>query len=1118
MRLSLNENEFIADRYELIKQLGQGGMGTIYHAYDHIAQQEVALKRLDRIMKDDILDTALAQQSFRLALTQEFRILSSLRHPHIISVLDYGFDHQQRPFFTMTLLHNPRNILDVTKDAPLEEKAKIFINVLQALVYLHRRGIIHRDLKPDNIVLDEKDNVIVMDFGLAIESHHAQEHAGTLAYMAPEVLQGRKATAAADLYAIGVILYECLSGKHPFAAPNIPELMGGILTRRPDYTSIPDKLQRLIRLLLEKDHRVRYQEAGTVIQDLITALDLDIPIESSNVRESFLQTARFVGRESELALLEGALDGIFKEQPKGSLWLVGGESGIGKTRLMEELRVRSLVEGARVLRGQMTFSVGLRYHLWREIARSLVVAQKPTDFEASVLKEIIPDIGDLLNIGVKDAPELTGDSAHQRLVGVIATLIRRQTHPLVLILEDLQWTRRNLAPIQLLLKDIETLPLMIVGTYRNDESPKLPDELPHANQVELKRLTQADINDLVNSIIGRRDTHSEIAQMLFEQTNGNVFFLTEVIRLLAQSAGSLDKIGNVTLPPEILNARMEQVVEQHLKRMPDEHLPLLQKAALMGRELDVKVLEQLAPDRDLQDWLYDGVNSSILEIQDDHWYFAHETIRRIIVDGIREEDKKPYYSQTAHAVETVYLNNDEYADNLMELWFQAGDMEYMLHYTVLAVEHNLQRGNRLAAQKALERALHVVGTVDDSALWQSELMKLMGDVQVGLGNYHEAIKNYQKVLRFAKNPQAIIDAKNGLAEAAFAQNRYRDAVQFAESAFMVGQQIDYQRGSAMSLLLLGDTLQVWGRVEQAFLYLKQAVEIARSSEHRQILANCLRSYGKVHGQLGNWESNSKAVAESLAISREIGDQHGIAQSLFRMYRAHYSQSELSKAGDDLREIIVLAEDIGDKTLLAEAHRNLGNLSALFQRKYKIGLQAFRKALTLYMATGDKEGMVGTWLDMSTAAFSAGQIKAARLFAKRSLEALPESGSMRLRVQTQLILSMIACTEIDHNAVARYLPSALEEIRKAETTDLLVIGAMALAYRAWMHGHRSEGQQLLEYVYSNESFARTIQRGFLPTLKAKINKTAPLKPAPVTHGKPALDIMRHIEETLEQHWW
>ncbi|HEV2444835.1 MAG TPA: protein kinase, partial [Candidatus Sulfopaludibacter sp.] len=211
----------IGGRYELAGLLGAGGMGEVYRAIDRFAGEAVALKSVKRGQGsrsgsgrlhlfttqqgtralDSSASTVASNRSdpgniANLALASEFRVLSALRHPNIVDVLDYGFDHEKAPFFTMTLLPSAVNIVAASSGRSLAGKLDLLNQMLQALSYLHRHGIVHRDLKPSNVLVSG-DRVTVLDFGLSGLSRHMR--GGTYGYMAPESLEGGIPSAAGDL-------------------------------------------------------------------------------------------------------------------------------------------------------------------------------------------------------------------------------------------------------------------------------------------------------------------------------------------------------------------------------------------------------------------------------------------------------------------------------------------------------------------------------------------------------------------------------------------------------------------------------------------------------------------------------------------------------------------------------------------------------------------------------------------------------------------------------------------------------------------------------------------------------------------------------------------------------
>ena len=331
---------------------------------------------------------------------------------------------------------------------------------------------------------------------------------------------------------------------------------------------------------------------------MCAATDTPPPAESRPLRESFLQASTFVGRQTELNTLESALEAVFDGE--GSFWLVGGESGVGKSRLLDELRTRALVRGAVVLRGGAAADGGLPYQLWRGAVPRLVLETDLTDFEAGILKPLAPDIDALLERDIPVVPELMGTANQERLISTLVELFRRHMRqatvpempPIVLLLEDLQWADQGIAAIRKMLTIRDQLPnLLLIGTYRDEERPTLPDELPGVQVMKLSRLSDEAVAVLAEAMLGDAGKQPELVSLLARETEGNAFFLVEVVRALADDAGRLDQVGLMPLPDQVRAGGVERVVRSRIARVPMWGQPMLQVAAAIGREIDLAALD-----------------------------------------------------------------------------------------------------------------------------------------------------------------------------------------------------------------------------------------------------------------------------------------------------------------------------------------------------------------------------------------------------------------------------------------------------------------------------------------------------------------------------------------------
>ena len=274
-------------RYELREILGRGGMGVIYRAWDTLMRREVALKTIYDVTSQS------AQQLFY----REWGLQASITHPNIAEIYDIGeMEHEGevRPYFVMPLLPGCTLGDLIAKSSPrltVERIAGMIIQTCRGLQAAHDRGLIHRDLKPSNVFILEDDSVKIIDFGVAHAGTGAQTSVrGTLAYMAPELLQMKPASAASDIFAVGVLSYEALTHRRPFTGSTDTDISRAILYEHPAslvdlLPSLPINLGRAIHKALAKQPWHRYSSAkefGDTVQKALHGEPLTI-FESDKV-------------------------------------------------------------------------------------------------------------------------------------------------------------------------------------------------------------------------------------------------------------------------------------------------------------------------------------------------------------------------------------------------------------------------------------------------------------------------------------------------------------------------------------------------------------------------------------------------------------------------------------------------------------------------------------------------------------------------------------------------------------------------------------------------------------------------------------------------------------------
>jgi eukaryotic-like serine/threonine-protein kinase len=957
----------IANRYQLYEKLGQGGMGAVYRAYDRLTGSTIALKR---VLSDlDMNFDQTTPLNMRLNLSHEFRTLATLRHPNIISVLDYGFDRERQPFFTMNLLPDPQPVTLAAPHADTAQKTRWLIEMLQALAYLHRQGVIHRDLKPANVLVSN-DQVQVLDFGLAqrgsLSPDEAEDStAGTLAYMSPEQLKSEPASVQSDLYAVGMMAYELFLGRYPFDTRSTTGLIRQILEVMPDIWMIKRNIGDVLHRLLAKSPAERYPNADEAIAALCAATGFDIPHESAALRESYLQAAQFVGRREQLQTLTDALNTLTREPGHGAAWLIGGESGTGKSRLMEELRIRGLVNGANVVRGQAQAGSSLPLQVWREPARRLLLAaaDRLSPLEIGILRELVPDAAAVVGQTVPDVPPLEGDAQRNRLRDTVVKLFRLAAtdQPVLLLLEDLQWAEDSLAILNGVIRLTGEARLLMIGSFRDDEAPTLPDQLPGATSIKLPRLSDAEVAELSESMLGAGGRKPALLGFLQRESEGNAFFLVEIMRTLAEGAGRLGDIANMTLPAKVVAGGVQEVIRRRLARIPESARQLLRVAALIGRQPDLAVLQALiargvVPDleTDLDGWLTTCANVAILEIADERWRFTHDKLREAILRDFDESARADYHRHIAEVLEALYPTDSARAGALMEHWQKAGHADREAHYAILAGERALAVSDYPNAERYTTHAITLIeaGGAPDLTGRLAALYSRLGDTIRLRGDYDQALAWIEKGIMHAHQngqttdlidalvyrgitltyPGRITESLNALDEAIrLARKHSYHAAAAKAIARMVSTRAIHDPGAnpAELLTLLDEgialsevsqnavhklrNLTVRGiilaeleRWDEAVTVYRETLQLATDLGDRATLLVGLNNFGEILKRMGRLDEYVTYAEQALNVSREIGHGEGMVITLFNMAETMSDNQRYEEALDYIRELLIVA--------------------------------------------------------------------------------------------------------------------------------------------------------------------------------------------------------------------
>lgn len=1012
---SSKRKNIINNRYVLQAPLGVGGMGAVFKTLDRLTGETIALKHVRAMQPPPDGSTHTNDGSdARIALSTEFRTLASLRHPNIITVIDYGFDTNQQPYFTMSLLEDAHSIVMASRNLPIEGKVQLLTQMLHALSYLHRRTVIHRDLKPANVLVLPDHRVKVLDFGIALNESRTMANlnnvtVGTIAYMAPELLIDRPATVESDLYAVGIIAYQMFAGAHPYDIKNMANLINSVMKTEPNLNVLDHRVAQVVGRLLAKTPKDRYHSAEDVISEFANALKTQIPIEDAAIRDSILNASKFVGREGELNQLRDALRDLThstEETAHQSAWIIAGESGVGKSRLVDEVRIRALVRGVKVLRGQCTTDNALPYQPFVAPLRSLILAVDVDPDEASVLKEIIPDIGDLLEREIELADPLEGVEGRARLIETILMIFRKNKQPTLFIVEDLHWADETLTILRMIIERLDDVPLMVIGTYRDDEKPEVSERLPTAQVMRLGRLPESAIAELSESILGKSGKRRAVLDYIKRETEGNVFFIVEVIRALAEDAGSLSDIGTKEMPEHILSGGIQQVIQRRLDSVPENARLLLKFAAIIGRQIDLALMQTLdvggtSTDAhsellDVDEWLTICVNTAVLNAEDGRWRFAHDKLREGVLNSFEPNEKQTLYKKVAEATEAVYGDAPERVSSLVDYWREAANPLKELAYVRVAADHARRINAFRETTRHTTRAIALLEERKTEQDWQEQVAELriqLGEAYGYLGDFNEARKHLRQsadISRQIDDRQTLAQALNALGDIDQDQGEYDAATRNHKISLKLFREIGDMHGATNALTDLGRTAQSLGKYAGAKARYHEALRICRENNNHNGIVECLGFLGNVSEQEGKFDEANKYYEEALAIIRNFGDYSRIAGMLDNLGNISQRKGDFPAAQIYFSESLTIYRRINNELGAALVLGNLGNI-ALQQMNIMTALAYCEESLEIFRQIGNRLGMAFSLNSLGNIALAEEKIEIAREHYQEALQICQDSG-------------------------------------------------------------------------------------------------------------------------------
>ncbi|MEA2298676.1 MAG: hypothetical protein QOF77_1612 [Solirubrobacteraceae bacterium] len=942
--------------YRIESLAGRGGMGLVYKARQQRPERTVAVKV--------IMPELAGDGDFRARFEQEASLAAQIEHPNVIPIYEVG-DEDGLLYIVMRFVESQDLgvLLRSRQRLVPAHAARIVAQIAAALDAAHERGLVHRDVKPANVLVTgayPNEHLYLTDFGLTKRVTDfggggmtaTGGFVGTLDYIAPEQVSGNPVDARGDVYALGCVLYQLLTGAVPFPRDQEVAKIFAHLSMAPPVPSAlapgtPPELDAVVARAMAKDPADRFQSAGDLARAALVAA-AGVGESGVGVAGSFAHPTpvmaptgvaatrprpdgpiplppfiaavagrEFVGREDGLGRLRAGWEELGAE-PR--LVFVTGEAGMGKTYIGARFALEVHDAGAAVLYGRcdeeaissyQPFVEALSQYLDHVDVDSLI-AELPV--ESLELGRLIPRLGARPGGATAVSPD-AGDDRFRLFEAVCAVLRRLAlSRPVLLLVDDLHWADKpTLSLLRHVLRSLAGSRLMVVGTFRHveagDELAGLLADLRRDYRFDQIALTGFDARDTVRLVgaDGPAAPKPAFVRKLLSHTGGNPFFIDQMLRSIGGGAAAAAMTGREIQALGVPQG-VKEVILRRLAPLEKPAIDLLAVAAVVGQRFRLAVLEAvLAKDADvlletIDELLAMGVVSEVPgEI--DSFAFTHNLVRETQYEQLSASRRVRLHAAIGRTLEAAGTSPPA---ELAHHYFMARQIvgpEPSIDYSLEAAR---RASTSLAHEEAIEHYERALLAMDFAAAdphRRCGVLLELGDAFERVHDIDRARERYVAAAELAGE----LDAPEVLARAAlgFAKwQRYgiidREAISLLDRA-LAGLEPEAEVLRAQTLALLASRLDPLESQERREALLEEALAIARGLADPATLDSILRIAPAVLGRPESLEDRLALAVEAIELRDRAGSQESLARAQMHRFLALFELGRAAEAAVALDE-------------------------------------------------------------------------------------------------------------------------------------------------------------------------------------------------------------------------
>jgi serine/threonine protein kinase len=717
-------------RYSVKKKISETEANIVYKVKDNESGKIRALKLHKSGASDSI-------PRFK----REYHILQTITHPNIVKVYNFGsfiIGKKEQLYFTMEFVRGiPVNLY--FRKGGIKSFVPIFLEILQTMDFIHKKGLLHCDLKPGHILVDKRGDFKIVDFGFALleETKAGKEIGGTLRYLAPEILKGEDPDVRTEIYTLGIIMYESITGKEVFNENSSSKVIDAIINKPlPEMKKkkvVPEYIHSTIGKMTEKLRINRYAS----IEEIISALESrGKPVKRKKTIKKLL-CSNFVGRKEYLNRVFSLLDE--SKQGRGKIMLVGGMTGIGKTRLMKEVLFHLLLKG-------------IDTHFYR------ITPEDHQNFNW-LLKLIEKCGGNDKSLKKLASEKQTMGSKEQkydlfkRIEKELTRIKDNQVH--IFILDDIAAEYREIWEFLLYISNfIERKPFFIIGSTEKipiDWAKLVKDGYEDIEILSLSGLSKDETILLTGNFLSVSRGVDNLASFLYAKTEGNPYFieefLGEIVRrgLLHKKNNTLvyrtNEIQKITLPEKI-----DDFIRNRLSTLTDKENEVLNIISVFRGPVPLLWLNRLLSlkEKDTTIVLEKLYHSKFLTISSrNRCFFTHTIVRDMVYNQMNKRKRDSFHRRIFEFLKSLKQTPQIFKEKSFHA-YKAGEAEAKELLTKL-LEESIKEDDAESGVDAFHKLKSIYGLEYKEKIPFESVMKVASFYRK-LGRFKKSINIYSELL------------------------------------------------------------------------------------------------------------------------------------------------------------------------------------------------------------------------------------------------------------------------------------------------------------------------------------------------------------------------------------